>query len=228
MGEQALFKIDLHIHTPASRCGKDRDSPELPSRIIRQSMRAGLSMIAITDHHAAGYIDRVREAAALFDSPPTVLPGIELSTQALGVPDIYFLALFSENFPVEKIKDLMEELEIPPQETGNCHYRIKKPIDTILETIYRREGIAVSNHMDKNEARLKFVPELTGRYGIRFFDLKFPESASLIQGLAPSDRFTFFTFSDVHSADGIGQRFSQVELPEPSFAGIRSLHPVSA
>ena len=82
-------KWDLHIHTPAS------DGAGTPEEIVDKAIEKGLSVIAITDHHTADYIDLVKEAAK--DKELTVLSGIEFRSE-YGSKSVHFIGYFPEKY----------------------------------------------------------------------------------------------------------------------------------
>ena len=82
-------KWDLHIHTPAS------DGTGTPEEIVEKAIEKGLSVIAITDHHTAAYIDSVKAAAK--NKKLTVLSGIEFRSE-YGAKSVHFIGYFPEKF----------------------------------------------------------------------------------------------------------------------------------
>lgn len=69
-------RVDLHIHTPASPCFKDKCEPE---DIVKEAINRKLDVIAITDHNTGDWIDRVKEAAK--NSGLVVIPGVEVTVE---------------------------------------------------------------------------------------------------------------------------------------------------
>ena len=67
-----MLKADFHMHTRASPCSNMR-----PEDIVKYSIKAGLDVIAITDHNTTEAVGLVKAAAA---GRLTVIPGIELLT----------------------------------------------------------------------------------------------------------------------------------------------------
>jgi predicted metal-dependent phosphoesterase TrpH len=65
--------VDLHVHTNAS------DGRYSPAEIVQKATRAGLTVLAITDHDTVSGIDAAREAAKAFPSL-TLIPGVEINT----------------------------------------------------------------------------------------------------------------------------------------------------
>ena len=81
-------KIDLHVHTPASY--DFRDKTVTPAQIVQQAINVGLRAIAITDHHTAGFIDKVKEAAK--GRGLIVFPGVEITCTG-GEEGIHVVAI---------------------------------------------------------------------------------------------------------------------------------------
>jgi predicted metal-dependent phosphoesterase TrpH len=65
-------RIDLHTHSSAS------DGTDAPGELVREAARAGLDVVALTDHDAmSGWAEAQRAAD---DAGITLVPGIEIST----------------------------------------------------------------------------------------------------------------------------------------------------
>ena len=70
------MRIDLHTHSRAS------DGTDTPSELVRAASRAGLDVLAITDHDTAdGWAEAAAAAAEL---GITLVPGMEISTGLRG------------------------------------------------------------------------------------------------------------------------------------------------
>ena len=68
------MRADLHVHSTAS------DGTDPPAEVMRRAARAGLDVVALTDHDTvAGHAEA--HAAA---GPVTLLPGMELSCRLDG------------------------------------------------------------------------------------------------------------------------------------------------
>jgi predicted metal-dependent phosphoesterase TrpH len=68
------MRADLHVHSSAS------DGTEPPAEVMRRAARAGLDVVALTDHDTvAGHAE-----AAAAAGPVTLLPGMELSCRLDG------------------------------------------------------------------------------------------------------------------------------------------------
>ncbi len=70
------MRIDLHTHSRAS------DGTDTPAELVRAAARAGLDVVAITDHDTAdGWVEA---AAAATEVGITLVPGMEMSTGLRG------------------------------------------------------------------------------------------------------------------------------------------------
>jgi predicted metal-dependent phosphoesterase TrpH len=68
-----VSRVDLHIHSSAS------DGRLSPEEVVGESVRRGLSVIALTDHDTVSGVAPALAAARVFPEL-TVIPGVELST----------------------------------------------------------------------------------------------------------------------------------------------------
>ena len=67
------MRADLHVHSSAS------DGTDPPAEVMRRAARAGLDVVALTDHDTVAGHAEARRAGA-----PTLLPGMELSCRLDG------------------------------------------------------------------------------------------------------------------------------------------------
>jgi predicted metal-dependent phosphoesterase TrpH len=80
--------IDLHSHTDES------DGAASPAGLIEEAVRAGVGILAITDHDTFAGYDRARPLAR--QSAVELLCGIELSTKLNG-QSVHLLGYFAED-----------------------------------------------------------------------------------------------------------------------------------
>lgn len=84
-------KWDLHVHTTAS------DGKATPSDVVEQAIAAGVSVIAITDHHTAANVDEVKSLAKAAGGRLSVISGIEFRTE-LGKSSVHMIGLFPDAY----------------------------------------------------------------------------------------------------------------------------------
>ena len=83
------MRADLHVHSSAS------DGTDPPAEVMRRAARAGLDVVALTDHDTVAGHAEARAAAG----PVTLLPGMELSCRLDG-RSVHLLAyLFDPDQP---------------------------------------------------------------------------------------------------------------------------------
>ncbi len=140
-------RLDLHIHTPLSRCYVDTMRPELgrhtsPDEIVEAALATGLDAIAVTDHNGAEMIDAVRAAAA--GRGLTVFPGAEISTRG-G----HLLAIFDPSADADVVRDLVGAAGFRSEQWGDGFQRTDVWLDQVMEQIAARGGLAIPAHVDR-------------------------------------------------------------------------------
>lgn len=134
-------KVDLHVHTPASRCFIEPNVT--PEMIVEQALAVGLEAIAITDHNSADWVDRVKEAAQ--GTPLVVFPGVEITVQ----PGIHVIALFPEDRTGAHVTDLLAKLGLKVESRGNSEAIVKEyGIQRVIEIIRDDGALPVLAHID--------------------------------------------------------------------------------
>jgi PHP family Zn ribbon phosphoesterase len=214
------LKIDLHLHSPASKCFKDDNLPDTAERMAQKALDEGLNIIGVTDHHSVDFIPDIQKAAKGLSL--IVLPGVELSFAVGDFKNIYLLAYFPENTPRAELDRIFDEWKIPYAAKGDCNYRMETGIDRVISDVRRYGGIIISGHADKNNARKRAIPVLINDYGIKLFDFKYSATAEEIQKRL-SCTICGFTFSDSHRIADIGSRYSQIDLDRGIFHKLANL-----
>ena len=80
-----MTRIDLHTHSIAS------DGTETPAEVMRQAQRAGLDVVALTDHDTVSGLD---EAARVADELGLeFVPGVEFSA-SIGPASVHMLGYY--------------------------------------------------------------------------------------------------------------------------------------
>ncbi|MCB4792529.1 MAG: PHP domain-containing protein [Elusimicrobia bacterium] len=213
-----VYRIDLHVHSPSSNCFFGTSDSN--SRIVYQALNSNLNIIAITDHHS---IKGVKNMQALAKNKSLeVLPGVELSCRVGDVDEVFILAVFDNVFPLKKIEEFLLSCDIPEDAFGSGSFVIKTPIEKIINGLHLNNAMVISSRSDKTPYRQKAIPELL-RLGINIFDLVYKESVrTVFEKYKDITKKTlhFFTFSDAHSSDAVGSRFSELELESPSFKSL--------
>jgi len=137
-----FYKLDLHVHTPASKCYLDKT--QTAEQIIQAALDTGLHGIAITDHNNAAWIDQMKAAAA--DKDLVIFPGVELSLE-LG----HLVAIFDPKSTQKDVEGLLGRLDIKPDEFGRSETVCTKSVYEVVQTIHDRGGLAILAHIDQRK-----------------------------------------------------------------------------
>ena len=150
---------DLHFHTPSSFDYQDKSVTN--RQIVEGLIRAGISAVAITDHHTID-VDRIKNLQALAGDSLTVFPGIELRSELGGSDSVHYIGIFSENSDFEGIwAKLQGKLEITPQDVlrkGDDFIYV--PFELGVETIHSLGGI-VTVHAGKKSNSIEEIGNQT-------------------------------------------------------------------
>ena len=222
-------KVDFHVHTPASSCYEDHVNPELglhttPESIIGSALGSGINAIAIADHNSAEGIDAVREAAA--DSDLTIFPAVELTVRG-G----HLLAVFDPDTPMETLRRLLSEMGFTEEHRGNGYLGVPLWMDEACRMIEESGGMAIAAHADRyprgflaseevsaDKKRIHESPYLSA------LEITNAADKSLWnEGQAPGypKKYPCLQGSDAHSPGEIGRRWTHVDVPSVTLAGLR-------
>lgn len=234
-------KLDLHTHTPASKCFKD--SNVTPKQIVEAAVNAGLDGIAITDHNSGALVDLVKEAASKANL--VVFPGVEITCVG-GIGGIHIIALFDPKCGRTDIESLLGNLELKPAQYGDINTIVNKDPVTVAKTIFERGGLAILAHANsskgalhdmKGQQRIKLVQSefICGAEATDFqnSDLlkKRKRVIDLLDGSDPEyqRKLAVYQASDNpvnsedghHAVAGIGKRYSYFKLDQINIDGLR-------
>ena len=213
-------KVDLHIHTPASRCYTG--TKRVPKDIIDAAKNARLDAISITDHNTGEWIDDIKKAAN--GSGITVFPGAEITSSE----GIHIIALFDTNKGSVHIKDLLSELRIDSDKQGRSEALSEKNARQVMEIVAERGGLAVLAHIDEPKGILRV---LSGQPCIKIFNEGAYVAVETSTGKLPKEinsgwgikrKIVCYQASDnpnpldrtKHSSEGIGDKYSYFKLSD--------------
>jgi DNA repair ATPase RecN len=234
--------IDLHTHTPASACYRHDHEPE---EIVQTALEKGMGAIAVTDHNTAAWIDAMKQAAENVEVDGrqlVIFPGVEISVHE----GYHVVALFDPSVGQAEVENFLGAIGITPQEYGKPDALCDKGVYEVLETIHRRDGLAVLAHIDEAKGAFHELTSLhpdTGKVKVplpcaRLFNEGAYDAVEVTQGELPEGldaehhirrRPAFYQASDNpdpedpihHSKDGIGTRCSCFNLDEITLEGLR-------
>lgn len=260
------YRMDLHLHTPASH---DYEQPEMGYiGILRQAEKRGLSIIAFTDHNTVyGYRNMKREIADLemlerlnrihpdelgklteyrrLLKKVLVLPGFEF-TATFG---FHILGIFPPDKPIRDIESILMQLRVPGQaiDLGLSEAGATSDVLTAYRMIADGGGIAIAAHANSTNGVSMRDMDFGGQTRIAYTQDPFlhaiewtdldrgrRSSSTLLTGIRQEypRRMHALQGSDAHRISvlpsnpkrlGIGERTTEVQLAEVSFAALKTL-----
>jgi hypothetical protein len=232
------YKIDLHTHTPASKCYRHKQ--HTAEEIVKAASDKGLHAIAITDHNTAEWIDQMKEAAKGTDL--VIFPGVEISMSS----GFHIVAIFDPDVDRKHIENFLGAIDITPDFYGKQDALCKKSPEEVVEKIRDRKGLAILAHIDMRRGAFYQQVEVdqeTGQvrvpqeWAILFNELRY-DAVECVNGQLP-EKFdkdhgfkrlpTFYQASDnldpeeptKHSMDGLGSLYSWFHLDQINLEGLR-------
>ena len=163
------WKFDFHTHTPASldtAWNRLADEAErlTPEQWLLRFMAAGVDCVAVTDHNAFEWIDRLKAACDRLDGerptgfrPLCLFPGVELSVNG----GFHLLVIFDRTAAGSNVRDLLARVEY--QGTyGRCDAVTRKSAAEVVEIVSDLGALAIPAHVDREKGLLQTVEENAG------------------------------------------------------------------
>jgi predicted ATP-dependent endonuclease of OLD family len=153
------FKMDLHIHTPSSKCYKKTytSNEEEYIKILDEAFENGIGIIAITDHNTVkGYyemMDYIMADKKKYSkyTGMLILPGIEISSFGKHI-----LAIFPPQKTQDELNTFLYNIGIDINEQGEEDadaYKVT-PME-LMKRIYEMDGITILAHADSTNGMLE-------------------------------------------------------------------------
>ena len=143
-------KLDLHLHTPASKCFTDQNVT--PEGIVKAALAKGLDGIAVTDHNNGAWIDSVKNAAS--GKGLVIFPGVEITCMG-GTGGIHIIALFDPKLGTRDVESLLGNLGLTPAQFGDINTVVQGDPLTVAEIIGKRGGLAILAHANSTKGVLQ-------------------------------------------------------------------------
>jgi 3',5'-nucleoside bisphosphate phosphatase len=232
------YRADLHVHTCLSPCGELTMSPR---RIVAESRKHGVDLIAVTDHNSAANAAAVMAAAT--GTTVAVLPGLELCSRE----EVHVLALFDE---ITAALTLQEEVyagitalndpdlfgeqvivnagnEVEGFEPRLLIGAANLSIDEIVRRVHALGGVAIAAHIDRESfgiiGHLGFVPPGLALDALEVSTAAGEGEIRRLSGKAPG--MALIRGSDAHTPERIGEGVTRLLVAEPTCVELgRALH----
>lgn len=227
---------DLHIHSALSPCAEEEMSPD---RMVDAALRAGVAVLAVTDHNAAGNTEAVLAAADR--AGLWAIPGMEVQTRE----EVHLLCFFSSPDALfaweETLWRVMPDLPnderffgrqtlfgIAGQAVGSCSRLLLASADLGVEEVCaevaRLGGICLPAHVDRRSfgllGQLGLVPPVFAR-GVPFEISAGGDPDEVRTRFRLDHRIRFFSSSDAHRLAEIGRRPSCLRVAAATWEEFR-------
>lgn len=136
------YKCDLHLHTPASKCFKDRDVT--PQQWVQRAIDQGLDCVAVTDHNTGGWIDLIKEEAQ--DKRLIVIPGVEITCSDAKV---HLLVLFDVDKGKIEVEDFLISIGINRNDFSKESAYSNLSIQQVTEEALKKHAVVIPAHIDE-------------------------------------------------------------------------------
>lgn len=186
MGTES-YKMDLHIHTPASKCYKGSKNDEEYFEILRYAHKQNLDIIAFTDHNSIAGYNRIlqlkeelinkRKYLSEYESSISqlgnvirecddklalfddiyIIPGVEITLN----PGVHILVLSSHE-EIEELSNLLDYVGYTEEKRGaDSDVAINMDIKNFLTYEKLKKFIVIAPHIDSNKG---IYNSLSGQY----------------------------------------------------------------
>lgn len=135
-------KCDFHLHTPASKCFRDRQvtAEQWVDKCIEQQ----LDCVAVTDHNTGAWVNAIKEAAK--DKKLTIFPGVELTCDTSKV---HILVLFDIDKTTQDVEDFIIKCGIERKDFASSDAYSPKSCKEIIQLAHDSGGLAIPAHIDE-------------------------------------------------------------------------------
>lgn len=222
------FTADLHIHTCLSPCA---ELDMTPRRIIDKALKAGLDIIAVSDHNSSENVAVALQAAAR--AGMAAFAAMEIASSE----EVHVLSVFGSAEDAAAMQELVYEnltsgendddlwgsqvVVNERDEVLGFNRRLligatRLPVRRLLEEIRARGGLAIASHVDREAfsviSQLGFIPE-----DLRFDALEVTRPGALGNEYPGMPRVGF---SDAHRLEDVGRRKTSFFMEAPSLEEI--------
>lgn len=136
------FKCDLHLHTPASKCFKDKTIT--PEQWVAAAIEAGLDCVAVTDHNCGAWIDRIKSVADA--AGIIVFPGVEITCDT---SKIHLLVLFEKSATTQIVEDFLIGCGVSRESFADSNAHSTDSVLEIARKANEAGALVIPAHIDE-------------------------------------------------------------------------------
>jgi len=208
------------------------------SSLVAAALRAGLDILAVTDHNSAGNVEAV-QAVSRRAGGPVVLAGLEVQTKE----EVHVLCLFERLEAALALQALVfahlpplpnrEEIfgrqvlfDVDGREAGREERCLLQSVDLGIEAVaaYAEElgGLTIPAHVERPAyGLLGVLGFLPPRLVVAALEISNPARRKEMVGLLGGRRPALICSSDAHCLADVGRRSTRFYLEAPTLAEVR-------
>lgn len=220
-------RCDLHIHSCASPCGSLEMSPK---RIAAEARRAGVDILALTDHNTARNTPAFEKTCR--SEGIVALYGMEVTSRE----EAHILSIFPDVETAMEMGELIEDnlprLSQSPSPFGDQIYVDEEEYilgeihaalfsatefstEEIVDMTHKRGGLVIPSHIDRPSFSIVMQLGFLPRLAFDAVECSSPPCTTDTYGIP------IVTNSDAHYPEDIGTRTSIFDMETPSFDGLK-------
>lgn len=230
-----LVRVDWHIHTTLSPCG----SLEMDAgNILQKAREKGLDVIGITDHNSTRQGRLIKTENP--DMGPVILTGAEVTTRE----EIHCLAFFDDFKTLDEFQGYLDRHlpdiknipdyfgdQVVVDRKGRIVYEedrllisaLDRSLNEVEGVVRELGGLFIPAHVNRPNysllSQLGFIPEGLLADALEWIPAPGADAA-WTHGIASLGYPAVYS-SDSHNPSQIGRRFTELEVDELTFSGIR-------
>ena len=218
------WKIDFHLHTPASNDyghGDEKQKNISATDFLKACRSKGLDCIVVTDHNTFSWIPKLKKALAELKVSSekeyayfTIFPGIEINAQG----NVHLLGIFDPSIEYEQLISIFGKFDFNKESETT-----EKSLTEIMSIIYRQGGIAIPAHVNEASGLFK-APASVIKTALQVSGLlAFESSDEVVNELYKETKLhlSYVLGSDSHSLDTIASQYTWVKMGEPNIEAMR-------
>lgn len=136
------FKCDLHLHSTASECFRDKSVTS--EQWVAECKEKGLDCVALTDHNTGANIDEYKEVAE--KNNLVLFPGVELTCSESKV---HLLVIFDRNSGTTEVEDFILAMEISRNQFASSEANSPKTVIDVVKYAEEHGYIVIPAHIDE-------------------------------------------------------------------------------
>lgn len=223
------YTVDLHNHSPHVSGDYRGPGDTTPRDLVLAALDAGIDVLAVSDHFAVAYAERVLAAAeeehVATGRRLTVLPGAELKLRWRD-DEVHLIAIFLPGRQSHAYAALQLVLGLDPADDPARLHRLVVEHDPVeaARAIDALGGLCHVAHADRyfGDYRLLDRPvlgRLIEQAPVSAVELTDMANEPYVRSLGRP--VCCVSSSDAHAPSEIGRRRTELTLAEPTFAGLK-------